>query len=401
MNELKEVDEDAFKWLQSHSTIIWARSMFKSDGQSDTILNNMCGSFNSRILKFKSKPIITMLECIRLCLMTRFQANREMIMKVESELCPKIRKRLYKEKLACSKWLACWAGRTGFKVKNGLESFTVDLEEKSCSCRKWDITGIPCCHAISCIFFNREDSKKYVNACYKRTAYIDCYNPIIEPINGQNMWKPSGLPPVQPPIKRRPPGRPKKKRALEPDEPRSYKKNRGVGISKQCKACGKLGHNKRTCKGEVGRNSSLPRSASQVNMTTRRAAVGSAQPSPDVIITTPPPPTGNQSNPRPKRQRKRSAITTETLNASRNAARCVVQVLCKCGAAVCCVGAAVCCAGLSGVHETTKMGFSEQKHWVGPFFLKLPLDDIELDSMRAIVSEELSSWRGDQFVVRS
>ncbi|KAK9987406.1 hypothetical protein SO802_032357 [Lithocarpus litseifolius] len=180
MNELKEVDEDAFKWLQSHSTTIWARSMFKSDGQSDTILNNMCESFNSRILKFRSKPIITMLECIRLYLMTRFQANKEMIMKVESKLCPKIRKRLYKEKLACRKWLACWAGRTKFEVKNGLESFTVDLEEKSCSCRKWDITGISCCHAISCIFFNREDSEKYVNACYKRTAYIDCYDPIIE-----------------------------------------------------------------------------------------------------------------------------------------------------------------------------------------------------------------------------
>ena len=59
-----------------------------------------------------------------------------MIMKVESELCPKIRKRLYKEKLACSKWLACWTGHTRFEVKNGLESFTVDLEEKSCSYRK-------------------------------------------------------------------------------------------------------------------------------------------------------------------------------------------------------------------------------------------------------------------------
>ena len=66
--------------------------------------------------------------------MTRFQANREMIMKVESELCPKIRKRLYKEKLACSKWIACWAGRMKFEVKNGLESFIVDLEEKKCSC---------------------------------------------------------------------------------------------------------------------------------------------------------------------------------------------------------------------------------------------------------------------------
>ena len=75
------------------------------------------------------------LECIRLYLMTRFQANRKMIMKVESELCPKIRKRLYKKKLACSKWLACWAGCTKFEVKNGLESFIVDLEEKRCSCR--------------------------------------------------------------------------------------------------------------------------------------------------------------------------------------------------------------------------------------------------------------------------
>ena len=130
--------------------------------------------------------------------MTRFQANRQMIMKVESKLCPKIRKRLCKEKFACSKWLACWASRTKYEVKNRIESFTVDLEEKKCSCRKWDITSIPCYHAIFCIFFNREDAKNYVNACYKRTTCIDCYDPIKEPINGQNMWRPSGLPPVQP-----------------------------------------------------------------------------------------------------------------------------------------------------------------------------------------------------------
>ena len=122
-------------------------------------------------------------------------------------------------------------------------------------------------------FFNKEDAEKYVNACYKRTTYIDCYEPIIEPINGQNMWGPSGLPPVQPPIKRRPPGRPKKKRTLEPNEPRSHRKKRGLGISKQCKLCGKLGHNKRSCKGEVGGNSSLPGSASQASRTTRRVSI--------------------------------------------------------------------------------------------------------------------------------
>ena len=56
--------------------------------------------------------------------MTKFQKNKGMILKVESELCPKIRKRLYKEKLGSIRWLACLAGHTKFKVKNGLESLT-------------------------------------------------------------------------------------------------------------------------------------------------------------------------------------------------------------------------------------------------------------------------------------
>ncbi|XP_075674736.1 uncharacterized protein LOC142643904 [Castanea sativa] len=141
-------------------------------------------------------------KCMRQYPMTRFQANRQMIIKVEFELCPKIRKRLYKEKLACSKW---------------------------------------------------EDAKNYVNTCYKRTTYIDCYDPIIEPIDGQNTWGPSGLPPVLPLIKKRPPSRPKKKMTLEPSELRSHSKNR------------------RSCKGEVGGNSSLLGSASQVSRTIRRA----------------------------------------------------------------------------------------------------------------------------------
>ena len=61
---------------------------------------------------------------------------------------------------------------------------------------------------------------------------------------------------MQPPIKRRPTGRPKKKRAREPNEPRRGH-SKGLGIAKRCKSCGWMGHNKRSCKGEVGGNSSL------------------------------------------------------------------------------------------------------------------------------------------------
>ena len=97
------------------------------------------------------------LKCIGLYLMTRFQDNREKILRVESNICTKVLKRLHKEKVATNRWLACWTGQTQFEVKNDLQSFTVDLAIAYYSCRKWDISGIPCAHAISCIFFNIQD----------------------------------------------------------------------------------------------------------------------------------------------------------------------------------------------------------------------------------------------------
>ena len=121
--------------------------------------------------------------------------------------------------MGSSRWLACWASNTKFEIKNGLQSFIVDLAKRTCSCRKWDINGIPYCHAISCIFFNRKAAEKYINDCYKVSIYKTCYEPIIDPINCHNMWTPIGLSPVQPPIKRMPLDRPKKKRAKLSNEP--------------------------------------------------------------------------------------------------------------------------------------------------------------------------------------
>ena len=57
MNEMKDVVEGAYFWLKWHTTTIWARHMFRSDGLIDTILNNMCESFNSRILNSQGSPL--------------------------------------------------------------------------------------------------------------------------------------------------------------------------------------------------------------------------------------------------------------------------------------------------------------------------------------------------------
>ena len=57
-----------------------------------------------------------------------------------------------------------------------------------------------------------------MHRCFHVSTYKACYEPVIAHINGQNMWRPSGVQPVQPPIEKRPLGRPKKKMTREAGE---------------------------------------------------------------------------------------------------------------------------------------------------------------------------------------
>ena len=50
MDKLKDINASAHSWLDAHLTTKWAKHMFSEDALTDTIVNNMCESFNSRIL---------------------------------------------------------------------------------------------------------------------------------------------------------------------------------------------------------------------------------------------------------------------------------------------------------------------------------------------------------------
>jgi hypothetical protein len=263
MSELKEVDIGAHKWLKELPLKTWTRSKFIGNAKSDALLNNMCECFNSKIIEAREKPIISLVEDIRLYLMRRFQYNREGNLKIQSELCSKIRKKVFKLKQGSNKWEVAWARELLFEVKDFFESFTIDLNEKSCTCQRWKLTGIRCSHAITCIHYNKEEIDNYVDDCYKVPAYKTCYERMILPINGSTMWAKTRLLPMKPPHLRRPLGRPKKNKVREPDEPKAGTKLGRTGIAKKCKKCGKLGHNKRSCKGEVGGNSKLPQARGQ------------------------------------------------------------------------------------------------------------------------------------------
>ncbi|XP_072087389.1 uncharacterized protein [Arachis hypogaea] len=245
--EIRAISEGAYRHLIGIRPKYWTKSRFEFYPKCDALVNNMCESFNSAIVESREKPILTMLEDIRVYLMKRWAENRVLIEKYKDDILPRIKLKLQKEIDASRWWFPVAAGISKFEVIRGRDKFVVDLLKKECTCRKFQMTGLPCPHAVSAINCAKDDIRKYVSSCYTKAAYVACYTPMINPCNGHTMWERTTHPDVMPPPHRVPIGRPKKKRARgEGEEPQGPSTSR-LGLQQKCSRCLKLGHNKRGC----------------------------------------------------------------------------------------------------------------------------------------------------------
>ncbi|KAL0380774.1 UNVERIFIED_CONTAM: hypothetical protein Sangu_0141700 [Sesamum angustifolium] len=131
------------------------------------------------------------------------------------------------------------------------------LGSKSCSCRKWQLSGIPCKHACCAIYHQKQDPKDYVADCYSVDTYRRVYKPAILPMSHEGMWSESCIIPPIPPNFGRRAGRPAKARRRESDEPtlKNKKKSKRKQVQKikrhqttvHCRTCGEPGHNTAKC----------------------------------------------------------------------------------------------------------------------------------------------------------
>ncbi|KAL0448031.1 UNVERIFIED_CONTAM: hypothetical protein Slati_1931000 [Sesamum latifolium] len=81
------------------------------------------------------------------------------------------------------------------------------------------------------------------------SSYLRCYEHAIQGINGAELWPKCELPPLLPPKYENKPGRPKKMRRRQPDEPpaaTNTTRMKKCQKSLRCGKCGVVGHNART-----------------------------------------------------------------------------------------------------------------------------------------------------------
>ncbi|GJT22501.1 zinc finger, PMZ-type containing protein [Tanacetum coccineum] len=164
------------------------------------------------------------------------------------------RKRLEALKEKQRFWIVYPSGFQELEVRCGDDSFGVNLQHKVCSCRMWELSGVPCVHVVASYMHLNKDIDDGVSYWYSQEAWFHAYQFSIRPVIGSKYWKNTNHVPPLPPLYRRMPGRPQKQRIKCPTETTNNTHSTQVsrvGRQMTCTNCWTKGHNKSTCKSET------------------------------------------------------------------------------------------------------------------------------------------------------
>ncbi|KAG5565102.1 hypothetical protein RHGRI_001108 [Rhododendron griersonianum] len=114
---------------------------------------------------------------------------------------------------------------------------------------QWEISGIPCKHAMAAIMKDRKNVEDFVHSYYSKEMYLRAHGSMIHPILDHSMWTIIPGDPLDPPPLRRSAGRPRKARKRAADEPAAGTSQSKRSQTVKCMRCKEFRHNKRTCQG--------------------------------------------------------------------------------------------------------------------------------------------------------
>ncbi|CAN1844912.1 hypothetical protein LINPERHAP1_LOCUS37642 [Linum perenne] len=169
-------------------------------------------------------------------------------------VCPNPAQQLRVNKGKAAFWFPIYNGDGEFEVQ-GDRTFVVKLRQFECACGSWQLTGLPCEHAIACITYNGGKLAEYVDDAFLVGTYNRAYTVAIRPLNDSAQWLPTNGPSLRAPTVTAAVSGPKQKKrrasvgefetTRKDKRGRSFKSIARSGQKQKCSVCKKEGHNKR------------------------------------------------------------------------------------------------------------------------------------------------------------
>ncbi|XP_042012010.1 uncharacterized protein LOC121760399 [Salvia splendens] len=201
---------------ENFKEILW--ELASSTTHEQLISLRMFVAMLSSTIFARELAIITMLEEIRTSQMERIQIRGQWIKTYDHTLPPVIKEIVDKLFVRASSWRSTWNGEDSYQVSGPSGQYVVNMREFTCSCRVWQLTGIPYTHAISTINKIGKDVADYVSRYYLRSTMTLLYENVLYPINEMDNWPKTSEVGFElaPPRTKQQRGRPKKLRREEP-----------------------------------------------------------------------------------------------------------------------------------------------------------------------------------------
>ena len=150
--------------------------------------NNIFEIFNATIIEASFKPIVSMLKVMNNKIMERVAMRKEWVTGLKQVITPRIISKIDKEKTK-ARWLQAMRAANGLNgVTHRVDSFVVDLNARTYTCKAWELSGIPCYHALVVTRDERLNLLKVVHDCYSTDYLRLTYSHILMPINRDDMW---------------------------------------------------------------------------------------------------------------------------------------------------------------------------------------------------------------------
>ncbi|CAL5432807.1 unnamed protein product [Camellia sinensis] len=247
--EIQEISQEAAYWIRRVPPRLWATAYFEGT-RFGHLTANIVESLNSWILEASGLPIIQMMESIRRQLMTWFNERREASMQWASILVPSAEKHVSEALERARTYQVLRANEAEFEVISHEGTNVVDIRNRCCLCRGWQLYGLPCAHAVAALLSCRQNVHRFTESCFTVATYRRAYSQTIHPIPDRTLWKEMSDGSqneanaveivINPPKSLRPPGRPRKRRVRTEDRGRA---KRVV----HCSRCNQTGHFRTTC----------------------------------------------------------------------------------------------------------------------------------------------------------
>ena len=175
--------------------------------------NNAAEALNSWILELRFLPIIRLFDGIQMKMYKKWGESEKLASKWKADYSPKCMELFEANRYLAMVCQVAFNGSEGYEIREGRNVHTVNLRTERCSCRAWDLTGIPCQHAICAMLDARVEPSASISIYYHIDTYLASYDNKFQPVRGVKFWdKPSDDSPLLPPPVVTQPGRPKEKR---------------------------------------------------------------------------------------------------------------------------------------------------------------------------------------------